>query len=38
VLGLCVYFKFSLSFDVRLACAIWDDLYEVVSIGLAFIR
>jgi hypothetical protein len=30
--------KFSRSFDVRVAGAIGDDLYEGVSIGLAFIR
>ena len=37
-LGLGVDIKFSRSFDVRVAGAIGDDLYEGVSIGLAFIR
>ncbi len=37
-LGLGVDIKFSRSFDIRVAGAIGDDLYEGVSIGLAFIR
>ena len=37
-LGLGVDIKFSRSFDIRVAGAIGDDLYEGVSIGVAFIR
>ena len=37
-LGLGVDIKFSRSFDIRVAGAIGDDLYEGVSVGLAFIR
>ncbi|HEX6645282.1 MAG TPA: hypothetical protein VF037_11405 [Gemmatimonadales bacterium] len=37
-LGLGVDIKFSRSFDIRVAGAIGDDLYEGVSIGLAIIR
>jgi hypothetical protein len=37
-LGLGVDIKFSRSFDIRVAGAIGDDLYEGVSVGIAFIR
>jgi hypothetical protein len=37
-LGLGVDIKFSRSFDIRVAGAIGDDLYEGVSIGVAIIR
>lgn len=37
-LGLGVDIKFSRSFDIRVAGAIGDELYEGVSIGVAFIR
>lgn len=37
-LGLGVDIKFTRNFDIRVAGAIGDDLYEGVSIGVAFIR